>query len=455
MPLFSYLARRPFILITLAYIAVLISLDSSGYFDRAPADDISRSAPLKNAVIDGCITDAPEFKNGRFSAIVKTTALNGRPARGRIFLIYPKASGEFQPGDIVTLRDNLNSITPPKKPGGFDFRKYLSRKSVYSSAYAFRIRKSGGNKRPFIMKFADCVADDITGTVKARLPEREAGVLIKMLIGGKGAVSPDDKTKFTDAGVIHILVVSGMNVAYVAAFFAFLFRISGFSGVHSLMLSVPFIFLYTLVTGANPPIARASIMASFVIFSYALSRDSNIYQSLSMAAFVILLREPQALFTPSFQLSFAATIGIVYFYPVLVSPFRGLHAVIRAAAATAAVTLSAQLAVNPLLALYFEKISLIGLISNIIIVPLAGIVTITGLALYLLSVFLPWLAGTAAAVNYHLVRLVLFFVDFFSGLKYASVHVPAPSIRLIIAYYIGIVVFFGIISSRVTNEKER
>ena len=113
-----------------------------------------------------------------------------------------------------------------------------------------------------------------------------------MVIGEQSGINDEEKTKFINAGVIHILVVSGLNVAYCSLIFVWLFRIIGLSYKKAAILSIPFILLYMMITGANPPVVRATVMALFVILSLSLAREPNIYQSLSLAAMAILLINP-------------------------------------------------------------------------------------------------------------------------------------------------------------------
>jgi competence protein ComEC len=113
-------------------------------------------------------------------------------------------------------------------------------------------------------------------------------------------------------GGIHVLVVSGLHVGYVAAVFWLLFRFLPLPNLWRKLSIIPVLIVYAMVTGAAPPVIRATIMAVALIICYLLGRERSIYHAFALAAFVILLINPQALFTASFQLSFAACLGIVY-----------------------------------------------------------------------------------------------------------------------------------------------
>jgi competence protein ComEC len=447
--LFTYLKHRPFICLTLLFIAVIIILDKAGYYSAPRHPDISDFISPARRSVTARVSSSPVVKKDKTAIQLEVSEVDGRRTGGRL-LLYSRGNGYLEPGNTISFETVIRR--PARSYKGFDYALYLQRQGIYAVAYSGRVQVSGYSPPALFSRAAAALSNDVREKIRAALPGREADVLGKMVIGDSSGISEEDKRRFTDAGVMHVLVVSGLNVAYVVLLFAAIFRLTGLRPRKAALFTLPFIILYAAATGANPPVVRASVMAVFVILSYALSREPDVYQALSLAAFFILAAQPQSLFTPSFQLSFVSTAGIVYLYPRLAAFFKGFPRPARWLMNTAAVSVSAQLAVDPLLACYFGKLSLAGLVSNIIIVPLSGIITVAGLAFYLISVFLPWLSGLAAAANYHLVRLVLFFVDFFSGLKYASIQVPAPPPLFIIVYYIGIAVIFDIIHTRTPNE---
>ena len=235
---------------------------------------------------------------------------------------------------------------------------------------------------------------------------------------------------------MHMLVVSGFKVAYVAGTFILLFRLLGFKRRLASLLTMPFLFLYMIVTGNNPPVVRATVMAFSIFISMSLNRDSLIYQSLALAAAAILIFDPQALFTASFQLSFAATIGIVYLYPFLMKPFQKFPAWFRnPIGGSVAVSLSSQLGVMPLLSYYFHKIFIAGIFSNIPIVPLTGIITGVGIVLYLVHFVSGPLTSFYRICYFFAYKLLLIQVHYFASIPYAAVRVATPAFWVIAAYY--------------------
>lgn len=429
------LFRRPLIALVLAYCCVLLVLNSRGYW-RMPADHPLLSAVGVSTAVVGTVCAAPDQKP---YGIVFDVILD-EPAREKIRVTAYGHDNLLRPGDRVALRGEFRRPSGPRRPGGFDYAQYLSRQRIYFTFAARDAVIVERRKAPWYRAWPYAVRTWMVRAVTERVRPATAAVLVPMLIGDTSGLDPDTKTAFMDAGVMHILVVSGMNVGYCALLFFWLFRIVGLRRRLAALATIPCIIMYVLVTGANPPVVRAGIMAVSLTLALALSREPLIWQALTLAAGGILVFNPQALFTASFQLSFAATIGIVYLYPVFMVPFkkipRPLGGVARAAGAVFAASAAAQLAVLPLMAAYFNRISVIGFASNLFIVPLTGVITIAGGMLIAAAAAVPFLTVPLAAACDLLIFLVTRCVLFFAHVPHATVMVSAPSLVTVMLYYV-------------------
>ncbi|HBU69465.1 MAG TPA: hypothetical protein DEE98_03670 [Elusimicrobia bacterium] len=377
-----------------------------------------------------------EIQQYRHTFTVNVSKINSVPAGGKLLVNSYLKTPPPGPGAVLEIKAKIKKPPSAKNASGFDYAAYLRRQNIFATANALEVRQIGAIKLPFYLRAAYSVKDDIIDTVYHYLPGEAARILVPMLVGDKSSLTSRDKRVFTDAGIMHILVVSGLNVAYFTALFVFIFRISGLTRRQSYLLSIPFIFLFAVITGANPPVLRASVMAAFVILSMSLRRDPDIIHSIALSALIILIINPQSVFDASFQLSFAATLGIVSLYPRINRLFESSPYLIRKLPGSLfSVSLAAQLAVLPLIAYYFNRVQVIGLISNIVIVPLTGVITISGMALYLLH-FVPGpLAGLASLICSKTIFLMLSLGNFFASLDISSFNIPSPSIFQICLYY--------------------
>lgn len=229
------------------------------------------------------------------------------------------------------------------------------------------------------------------------LPEREAALINGLVLGQKTA-DKEFLTALKNTGTIHILVVSGANLTMVAGFMSQMLK--RFGKKQSLAVSLVVIWFYALLTGMNPPVVRGIIMVSFAMLAELLGRQRWSVYGLGLAAVIMLMLNPGYLTDISFQLSFAATLGIVLLNSPLVILFLGLVARLprtlaifaRPIGEGLAATLAAQLFVDPLILVYFHTFSVIAPLANILVFPVVLYLTITGLILVMVGLLLPMLA---------------------------------------------------------------
>ena len=428
--------NRPFIALTILYCAVLVVLNQRGFFVSPPKHDVALLIAPSYTEVTGRVTDIFKEYNSKQIFTVKASDVDGHPCGGTLLVHSSSKNDRAEEGDIVRFHCALLRPPPARNPGGFDYAAYLRRMNIYAVAYISYFMKIDHKPLPFYIRLAEATHRDMTETILKALPPAESAVLIPMLIGDKQSLPIEEKRAFTDAGVMHILVVSGLKVAYVAGTFLLLFRLTGFKRRLASLLTIPFLLLYMVITGDNPPVVRATIMAVSIFISLSLKRESLTYQALALAAAVILIFDPQALFTASFQLSFSATIGIVYLFPYLIKPFQKFPWWFRnPVGGTVAVCLASQLGVMPLLAFYFHKIFIAGIVSNIPIVPLTGIITGMGIVLYLVHFISGPLTLLMGCVISLLIKLLLAQVHYFAGLPYATMPAATPSLWAVALYY--------------------
>ncbi|PKM92984.1 MAG: DNA internalization-related competence protein ComEC/Rec2 [Elusimicrobia bacterium HGW-Elusimicrobia-4] len=269
-----------------------------------------------------------------------------------------------------------------------------------------------------------------------------SGSSMNITIGEKSGLTTYIQKIFIDAGVMHVLVVSGSNVAFVAVIFFWIFRsILRLKKKISFGLLIPIILLYAIITGANPPVLRATIMTLIVIVALLLSRNADVYQGIFLAALIILIYNPLTLFEAGFQMSFTATLGIIYFFPKFQSAlkihklpkfFNWLLSVFLA-------SLSAQIAIAPLMAYYFNKVSIIALVSNLVILPMIGISLGAGFALYFASLIGTPLLIIVSKLTGEVVSLIIYLVDMFANVPYSTIRISTPSLYFIMLFYIIVV----------------
>ncbi len=223
---------------------------------------------------------------------------------------------EYQYGDYLQIACSLQK---PEKINDFAYDKYLARYNIYSLCYypkISKVEKGYGNR---ILAGIYKIKNYFVSKINQILPEPHSSFLAGLLIGAKKSIPPDLTAVFNKTGTTHIIAVSGYNVTIIAVFLLLLAQNLGLGRKKAFWLIIVILIIFDIITGLQASIIRASIMGALVLLASYLGRLSNIRNVLVLAAVVMLLINPKILvFDLGFQLSFLATLGLIYLNPVLI-----------------------------------------------------------------------------------------------------------------------------------------
>ncbi len=238
-------------------------------------------------------------------------------------------------------------------------------------------------ERSSLSRWRSELRDKISKNVGTLLPSREATLVVGTVLG-VDTISQEFRQQLIKTGTIHVVVVSGQNLMIVAGIFLALTKYLGRR--QSMILAILVVFAYAFLTGFEPPVVRASIMVLVSTLAIFLGREASVVWSLLIAALLIVLVWPHALFEVSFQLTFAATLGIVTLGSALQNwlkklPFLGENA---------AIATSAYLFTAPVILFYFSRVSPIAPIANILVAEAVFPIMVLGFLIALASlIFMP------------------------------------------------------------------
>ncbi|MFC1826259.1 DNA internalization-related competence protein ComEC/Rec2, partial [Thermodesulfobacteriota bacterium] len=298
-----------------------------------------------------------------------------------------------------------------------------------------------------------CKISDLIDKTAAGKPQN---VLKALIVGDRSSIPPDLREAFNRAGVGHLLAISGLHIGIVASG-AFIFFVRILSYIKPLLwhartkkaavvFSLLPVLFYGLLAGMSPSTQRAVIMVAVFLLSFFFEREQDLVNTLALAAMLVLIINPPALFSISFQLSFIAVLVIIYSLSRVQNPWKSDPAELKKGKLFQikqklfyflAASFFAILGTLPFGMLYFNQISLVGLLANVIIVPLIGSVVVP---LGLFAVFLypltitgaSWFLGTSAKV----LAQALAVVEFLAGLPYAAVKTVTPTWFEICLFYL-------------------
>lgn len=380
----------------------------------------------KNFQIEGRIVSLPRLYQGK---ITRTTfALQAEKIRedeevllltqnewihvkGRIWLnsFYPYQSLKY--GDRVLVRGKLFLPEKTAVQDNFNWRNYLSYQGIFSQLSTGKVELLQKNQGNLIFQFAFSTADWMKETISQGLPHPFSAILKGIMLGDRETLPFALLDSFRITGTAHLLVVSGLHAGLLLAIVFFLVRLLGFSQKIAFLVTIPVICYYAILTGLRPPIIRASFMAMIGILCYVLDREVSLVNILALAAFLILVINPLSLFVVSFQLSFLAVGGIVYFTPYLEEKMKCIPEFLKK---PLSVSFAAQLFLLPLLAFYFGQLPLIGFVANVVIIPLLTLVLFFGFLSVVLATFTAWGAQIFFNSTWLILRGFLFIMNFLS-----------------------------------------
>lgn len=292
-----------------------------------------------------------------------------------------RGNTKYKIGTKLFVEGDVESISSMVVPNNFNFSKYLKRRDV-----DYRLVVNNYIETTSAIKLSRNIEDKVDGS---NLSNTSKGLMKALVLGRKDGI-PDELLKsFSDSGIMHLLALSGLHIGILTIILTFLLKpmklFKRGKLIRSLMV-VLLLWFYAYITGFSSSIIRATIMFSIIVIGHGMRREINIFNSLSIAALVLLIINPNYLFDVGFQLSFSAVIGIVWIFPLLSNLWRPKHRVIRYFWSLLLVSISAQLATFPFTVYYFHKFSGLFFIANIIEIPLITI--LLGLSYLLLVLML-------------------------------------------------------------------
>jgi competence protein ComEC len=321
-------------------------------------------------------------------------------------------------GDRVQISGFLED---PPVYESFSYREYLARQNVYSfmDRAHVEVLTEGRARTPIVHLFA--LKRRAQAVIAQMLPEPQASLLTGILLGVEAGIPDEVMDDFQATGTSHIIAISGFNVTIIAGVFA---GLAGrlFHRRRALLVAMAAVAVYTVLVGASAAVVRAALMGVLYLFGHYVGRRSYAPVSLAAAALIMTAWNPHTLWDKGFQLSFAATAGLLLYTEPLERLLEGSLARVTSAeraqqivglvSEALLVTIAATITTAPILLSFFGRLSLVTLVSNLLVLPaqsyamlIGGIATLLGLVLQPLGRVVGWVAWLFLAYTTEMVRL--------------------------------------------------
>ena len=362
---------------------------------------------------------------------------------GNKFILYLPHGDELKKGTLINLSGEFSLPDLARNTGGFNYRRYLNSQKIYGIIRAKNYYVSNLAKFNLIYY----IQEEIYKSFARLFPKDEMGLIIGMMIGETKDISEDVLENFKTTGITHLVAVSGSNVVYVVVLVQFLFK-KFFGKRATYFISIFFLILFMLISGASASVCRATLMIILSICADIFFLKSDTFSNILTSAFVLILLNPLVIYDVGFILSFGGTLGIV----LLSKDFTRLFKRLGKLSETLSVTCSAQLILVPIMMYYFNTFSILSIVTNIIVVPISGSITILGFVVFIISKISFSIAKLIANSLYVLATFTIWVADMFSKIPFSLIRTITPNVFEIFLFYFVVFYFANL---KVRGKKYR
>lgn len=352
-------------------------------------------------------------------------------------------------GDRLQVQGVLKLPATATSSAGFDYRQYLAKDGVF---YLVSYPKIVGlsDQVNFFFQSLTFLRQKLLAAINRVLPPPDSSLLAGILLGEKQGLSASLKDDFNKAGLSHILVLSGFNVTIVATWLLLL--CSWLPPIIGAWLGAVGMIIFGLVAGGGTVVWRAVMMALIAWYARASGQVFNATLALWVTILVLTWWQPLILVSDlGFQLSVLAVLGLLFLAPIFSQWGRRLSLMLPSwLDDLLASSVAAQIMVLPLICWSLGRLSLVGFVSNLVVLPLIPPVMVLGSALVACALGCPWLASLVAPTVYLFLRLVRLLVLWFATWPLSNLTYAWPG-WLIVGIYL--ILFLVIVYQRYHNQK--
>ena len=313
--------------------------------------------------------------------------VDDKEVTGKALLQIPKKFmfDSLSIGDHLMFNTKFQKFRKAQNPSLFDYPEYMAHQDIlrYVNLEKGQQLVIQRNDHFHVLRFAEELRQRIgTSLTKAGFEKHQVNLIKALILGQKEDLERSTYQKFADAGIVHILAVSGLHVGIVLMIlqyvFSFFDRIN-YGKYIKLFFVLCFLWSFALMAGFSPSVVRASLMFTLFAFGFnLLKRRSDTLNYLAISMILILLFYPKMIYQVGFQLSYTAVFGIVMLYPNMIKLYKAKYTLDQFIWSVICVTISAQLAILPLALYYFHQFPGLFIIANVLVIPFLGIILSAG-----------------------------------------------------------------------------
>lgn len=365
----------------------------------------------------------PNLYNQPYIAEVETIFLgkNSIPAKGKVLLNISKDSiqQDIKSGMKLLVPGKLTNIAEPLNPYRFNYRKFMQKQKVEKQLQLRRteIQILPHTEKRLLTHISNFREQLIQNLSEAKFSKDELAIIQALLLGQRQDISKEIYDKYAAAGAIHILAVSGLHVGIILLILNWLFAPINYLKNGLVLKTIILILLmwgFAMLAGLSPSVVRAVTMFSFIAIGMQMRRKTSVLNSLFISLFILLLVNPYFIFQIGFQLSYLAVFAIVAIQPKLFKLWQPKFKIAKYFWSLFTVSIAAQIGVLPLSIFYFHQFPGLFFLSNLVVLPVLGLILGLGILVILLAL-LNLLPDILAEIYGNLIGLMNKFIAWVAG----------------------------------------
>lgn len=396
----------------------------------------------------GTVVNVREAEDGRVFLTVQVEEVRWKAnkrlrAPGRISLRFPEDAASIPSipkyGERWAFEGALRPVSG-MKPGAREYYRMdgvVARMSIARQGVRERI---GRGEERGLMRIGSLLRDRFIAVLEKNIASPYNQVVGRMVLGKGKEMDPDLYEAFRRSGLMHVLVVSGMNVWIMLSTFIFLGFLWNRRPVFSFGVLSAVLILYYAITGGGPTVIRATLMGFIFLIALLRGAEYTARTALFTAGLMVMVMDPLIVFNVGAQLTFLASAGVIFVYTALAA-FVPMRVWWGRPLKVLLISMGAQLPIYPVLAYYFNRFCVVSPLSNLFVVPLAGVLLPVGFLTCVVGMIPGKIVAVPAFAAELIARLIVFLTRFFAGLPFSNIEVASPSLQWMAVYGMGLALF--------------
>lgn len=384
------------------------------------------------------------------------------------FYIMVAKNINLQYGDKISIIGNYIKPESQRNYGGFDYYNYLKQLKIYGTIKCSKISILEKEQKNIIFRLSNKICLEIKDKINKNMKQHIASIVNGLILGDKSKIEEKLNERFSNAGISHILAVSGLHVTYIILGISISLRkIIGKRKANFFTIFI--VIFYMFITNFSPSITRAGIMSILYIISNIINRKNDILTSISFSLLVILIYNPFLIMDLGLQLSYGGTIGIILFYKTILDILNNFKIknkkykyiiplkykkILDKIKEIISISISVQIFIFPIIIFHLNKFSIYFIISNLLLAIIIGPLIILCFLYIIILLINIQIAKFLSFIIEYLIQILLFFSKI-GNLPLSKIYIPTFKIYQIVIYYIIIFMFrffYDIYNSRNVNK---